>query len=386
MYFDFESRRFETPTVESAMSYRECALLSLFTHLLIALLVLVGPRLPFVQEAMERRAEQLAELAKLAEAEQLALRQVPDDAPEFIFVDTLVDPPAPAPPPEADLSDLDRVAQSPTQADDPLNDLPNAEGNSFEFMQTPDPADGFDPLTSLGEETERAAAAPAPAADGFEDGSPDAVEPEESEPEAREEAEEEEEGEAALAAGERWARRPLGDRPGTILNRALRGLDSVARNQTYYNLRGRTDSYGPDIQFDSRGVDFGSWLRRFRSQIYRNWFIPLRRDVDVRERRPDVQRPHGRHADGPRGRAAIGRRRVHQFGLQRDSRVEPDLPAAPGVSRGQRLLHGDVLLQRAAAGRLAADPGMTEPPKLTDRQQLGLLILLTVVLAMALLG
>ena len=29
---------------------------------------------------------------------------------------------------------------------------------------------------------------------------------------------------------------------------------------------------------------------------------------------------------------------------------------------------------------------MTEPPKLTDRQQLGLLILLTVVLAMALLG
>ena len=29
---------------------------------------------------------------------------------------------------------------------------------------------------------------------------------------------------------------------------------------------------------------------------------------------------------------------------------------------------------------------MTEPPKLTGRQQLGLLILLTVVLAMALLG
>ena len=275
MYFDFESRRFETPTVESAMSYRECALLSLFTHLLIALLVLVGPRLPFVQEAMERRAEQLAELAKLAEAEQLALRQVPDDAPEFIFVDTLVDPPAPAPPPEADLSDLDRVAQSPTQAEDPLNDLPNAEGNSFEFMQTPDPADGFDPLTSLGEETERAEAAPAPAADGFEDGSPDAVEPEESEPEAREEAEaEDEEGEAALAAGSAGRGGPSGDRPGTILNRALRGLDSVARNQTYYNLRGRTDSYGPDIQFDSRGVDFGSWLRRFRSQIYRNWFIP----------------------------------------------------------------------------------------------------------------
>ena len=270
MYFDFENRRFETPTVESAMSYRECALLSLFTHLLLALLVLLGPRLPFVQEALERRAEQLAELAALAEAEQLALRQVPVDAPEFIFVDTLVDPPAPAPPPDADLSDLDRVAQSPTQADDPLNDLPNAEGNSFEFVRTPDPADGFDPLTSLGEDADAAEAAPAEAVDGVADGDPDALDPEESE----EEPGGEDEGGTAPLPGERWTRRPLGDRTGTILDRALRGLDSVARNRTYYNLRGRTDNYGPDIQFDSRGVDFGSWLRRFRSQIYRNWFIP----------------------------------------------------------------------------------------------------------------
>ena len=173
MYFDFESRRFETPTVESAMSYRECALLSFFTHLLIALLVLLGPRLPFVQEAMERRAERLAELAQLAEAEQLALRQVPDDAPQFIFVDTLVDPLAPAPPLAADLSDQDRVAQSPTQAEDPLNDLPNSEGNTFEFVQTPDPADGLDPLTSLGDDPEAFEEAVEETSDGVEDGTPE---------------------------------------------------------------------------------------------------------------------------------------------------------------------------------------------------------------------
>lgn len=268
MYFDFESRRFETPTVESAMSYRECALLSFFTHLLIALLVLLGPRLPFVQEAMERRAERLAELAQLAEAEQLALRQVPDDAPEFIFVDTLVDPLAPAPPPRADLSDQDRVAQSPTQAEDPLNDLPNAEGNTFEFVQTPDPDDGLDPLTSLGDDPEAIEEALEEASDGVEDGTP-----EESGNGAEAEPEE---GEGAVTPllAERRRLRPLGDRPGTILNRALRGLDSVARNRQYYNLRGRTDEYGQDFQFDSRGVDFGSWLARFRSQIYRNWFIP----------------------------------------------------------------------------------------------------------------
>ena len=269
MYFDFESRRFETPTVESAMSYRECALLSFFTHLLIALLVLLGPRLPFVQEAMERRAQRLAELAELAAAEQLALSQVPDDAPRFIFVDTLVDPPAPAPPPAADLSDQDRVARSPTQAEDPLNDLPNAEGNTFEFVQTPDPDEGLDPLTSLGDDPEALEAVLEEASDGFEDGAPE-------EPGEGAEAEPGEgEGESPTLLAERISRpRPLGDRPGTILNRALRGLDSVARNRQYYNLRGRTDEYGPDIQFDSKGVDFGSWLARFRSQIYRNWFIP----------------------------------------------------------------------------------------------------------------
>ncbi len=268
MYFDFESRRFETPTVESAMSYRECALLSFFTHLLIALAVLLGPRLPFVQEAMELRAERLAELAELAAAEQLALQQVPDDAPRFIFVDTLADPPAPASPLAADLSDQDRVAQSPTQAEDPLNDLPNAEGNTFEFVQTPDPDDGLDPLTSPGDDPEALEAALEEASDGVEDGVP------EESGEGAEEEPVEGEGES-LRLAERLSRpRPLGDRQGTILNRALRGLDSVARNRQYYNLRGRTDQYGPDIQFDSKGVDFGSWLARFRSQIYRNWFIP----------------------------------------------------------------------------------------------------------------
>lgn len=273
MYFDFESRRFETPTVEPAMSYRECALLSFFTHLLLALLVLVGPRLPFVQEAMERRAERLAELAQLAEAERLALRQVPDDAPRFIFVDTLVDPPAPAPPPAADLSDQDRVARSPTQAEDPLNDLPNAEGNTFEFVQTPDPDEGLDPLTSLGDDPEALEAVLEEASAGVEDGAPEDDSAEESGDGAESEPGEGDGAPAPLLA-ERREFRPLGDRPGTILNRALRGLDGAARNRQYYNLRGRTDEYGPDFQFDSKGVDFGAWLARFQSQIYRNWFIP----------------------------------------------------------------------------------------------------------------
>jgi len=28
------------------------------------------------------------------------------------------------------------------------------------------------------------------------------------------------------------------------------------------------------VQFDAKGVDFSPWLRRFISQIRRNWFVP----------------------------------------------------------------------------------------------------------------
>jgi TonB family protein len=33
-------------------------------------------------------------------------------------------------------------------------------------------------------------------------------------------------------------------------------------------------SFGPAIQFDTRGVEFGPWIRQFVPQIKRHWFIP----------------------------------------------------------------------------------------------------------------
>jgi TonB family protein len=33
-------------------------------------------------------------------------------------------------------------------------------------------------------------------------------------------------------------------------------------------------SFGPSIQFDTKGADFGRWIRRFKSQVYRNWLVP----------------------------------------------------------------------------------------------------------------
>ena len=65
MFFDFEGRNFDAPTIESAISWREQLLSSLFLHLAAALLVFFLPQLPFVQEATQRRVERLAEDTKL---------------------------------------------------------------------------------------------------------------------------------------------------------------------------------------------------------------------------------------------------------------------------------------------------------------------------------
>ena len=268
MHFDLEDRRFDTPTIESAMSWRERSLLALFAHLLVVALVLGVPQLPIMQDLAALREERLAEVV---EEQRIAMLQERQDAPEFIFVAPLVDTPAPAPPLQADLSDLDRMAQSPSQAENPVNDLPNADGNSFQFVEAEDPSDGLDPVTESAEDLPAAELALAEPVDGVDDGTADA--PQAEEPEATP-------GDGgALANPFPAARRDASrERPtlesGTILNQALRGLQGVARNQTFHNLVGRTDRYGSQIQFDSKGVDFGSWIRRFRAQIERNWQLP----------------------------------------------------------------------------------------------------------------
>ncbi len=33
-------------------------------------------------------------------------------------------------------------------------------------------------------------------------------------------------------------------------------------------------AFGPAIQFDTKGVEFGPWIRRFIAQVKRNWLIP----------------------------------------------------------------------------------------------------------------
>jgi TonB family protein len=68
------------------------------------------------------------------------------------------------------------------------------------------------------------------------------------------------------------ARQPRG--PSAIAD-ALRNVQRYAQKDGYVNLQGGgNQEFAPSIQFDSKGVDFGPWLRRFIAQIRRNWFIP----------------------------------------------------------------------------------------------------------------
>jgi TonB family protein len=50
---------------------------------------------------------------------------------------------------------------------------------------------------------------------------------------------------------------------------------STAGAQTAAQNAGTTQSFGPAIQFDTRGVEFGPWIRIFVAQVKRHWFVPF---------------------------------------------------------------------------------------------------------------
>jgi len=291
MIFDLEDRYFDTPTIEAAMSWREQVLLSVLAHALVVLLVLFVPQLPFVQEAEALRLARLAELQALQE-EQQQLALAADQNRTFVYIEPLVDLEADqAPNPNAPLSDRDRIAQSPTAADDPLNNLPNADGNSMRFVESEDPSDALEPDRAV-DAAEAANREESAVESRFEDASGDVPDAETADASRAAEALGEDDGrlpdellEQLLADGalslpgggepDPDAFDPDADRPADgLLGRAMRNLDRYARRQTFNNQRGRVDRQAPFIQFDSKGADFGPWIRRFVAQVYRNWFMP----------------------------------------------------------------------------------------------------------------
>ena len=254
MYFDFGDGHPDLQRIPSALSVREAVLSAIIVHLLAIIAILVVPETEWMK-AYLREAEQ----ARLAAVERTA---PPERQAPFMFVQPTVDVPALKPPPKAPPSDLDREAMTRLRPPDPTNRQPFSRGNTSEFVEASPPAP---PERARGAGPEGRPAPPSgpvpdPGQDGLGSGSTDAVRLPD-----------------VPAAPPAYARDGSGGRQsagGGSLGEALRNLQRYADRAAFENPQGGDGAFGPSIQFDTKGVEFGPWIRRFIAQIKRNWFVP----------------------------------------------------------------------------------------------------------------
>jgi len=240
MYLDFEDYRPNIEPVGRALTGLEVVLLSIVFHLSMLVVLLVAPRVfPNLFRVDPARAQ-----AALLAAERQA-------QPRFVFVATRNDLTAPKAPPRAEASDKDRNARSPESAKNPTNPLPFSRGN------TPERVEAQARQAARGE-------GPAP--------SPAAGQPAQSSSDTQSDAQSALQLPAKPAAPQSNATgHAVGG--GGALGEALRNLGRYVQHDQFDNPGGAGQP-GAAIQFDTKGVEFGPWLRRFVAQIKRNWFIP----------------------------------------------------------------------------------------------------------------
>lgn len=240
IHFDFDNRYEDERTVGRAISGREAVLMSIVVHVIFLLTFQYGPDLNFLKPSPEEVEARKQELLRRQELDRANRR--------FVFVQPQIDMKAPEPKQDVDLSDLDRRAQAPQRAAKPDNPLPFSRGNSAERTDT--------------------AAVPPERARGAET----TVKPDEQPPQP-----EPEERVARVVPQEDGGikRSPQVSRPAPgALGEALRNLERYVQNETFQNPQGGATDPGATIQFDTKGVEFGPWLRRFVAQVRRNWFVP----------------------------------------------------------------------------------------------------------------
>ena len=238
MYIDFEDLRPDTPRVEGALSVREGVLISIIVHLLVLIAILLLPDLmpeplrptPVTPVAREQR-----------------------QSPRFVFMQPPVDISKPQPRRDVEASDQDRRLSTILPPPKPESPLPFARGNSREreMSDIAPPSRGDAPQPSVAQGS--------PAAEA--EGQMAANDPSRSMmrlPDTPNAA-------PGLRLGETGTKGALGN--------ALRNLQRYVQHHSFDNPSGSGDSQGL-IQFDSKGVDFGPWLRRFVAQVKRNWFVP----------------------------------------------------------------------------------------------------------------
>ena len=232
MYFDFDERFEQHIPVGGSLRRWDGLLLSVAVHVGLIIFALLIPTLPMFARAAE-------------EAEVVQPVRPQEEPRRFVFVQPRVDRPAPAPPPRAEASDIDRRASSPERSRAPANPLPSARGNTAERVEaSPD-----ERARGRGPEPEPTPESP-----------PVVTAPPKDVPEARSE----------LKLPPEKPPTPQGG----SLGEALRNLQKYVDQESFGNDKGQVQNLGP-LQFDTKGVEFGPWIRRFVAQVRRNWFVPM---------------------------------------------------------------------------------------------------------------
>ena len=243
MYFNFDDNHPDTPRLGSTLTVLERVLLTVVVYLVVVIAVLVIPKTEWY------KAQLLAkEQARLEQVQQIQKEQ---ENARFVFMAPKVDMKAPEPPKRAELSDIDRRASAPERAVKPANPLPFSRGNSPERVE-----EAMGPR----ERPEPGPAPPPPAM-----GEPDATRPVMPLPESP--------NAVNVRVPDARPAQPRGS-PTGILADAIKNVRKYGSGETFQNLQGDGGQQDPFIRFDSKGVDFGPWLRRFVAQVRRNWFIP----------------------------------------------------------------------------------------------------------------
>lgn len=231
MYFDFDDRYRDIEPVGSAINRRDGVALAIVLHAaVIAAMWMLPQYLP---------APQAVELVQPEPRPR-------EEPPTFVFVQPRMELPALRESPNPEISDLDRSVRSPLKAPSLDSPLPMARGNSRERTE----AAPEEKMRGQGPAPQPAPPAPDPA--------PETPSPLD-------------ERNAQMAMMQRPQMQPPA---GGSLGDALRNLQKYVQNESFSNQKGQTQDFGP-LQFDTKGVEFGPWIRRFISQVRRNWFVPM---------------------------------------------------------------------------------------------------------------
>jgi TonB family protein len=220
MLFDLDDSRPDTPRVPFAISRREGVLFSFVAHGLFLGVLLFAP------------AEWWS--STLIPSQPVASRE----SVRYVDMRPAIERVAP-PRPDAEHSDADRRSRTRERPPDATSPVPYSRGN------TPEKVVGAPEEKPAGPP---AASPPAPPADATATAPVTAkVLPDVS---ARPQA----------SAG--------------ALGAALRDIRRFLQDDSLQSPKGGQGDKDPDIDFDSKGVEFGPWLRRFVAQVKRNWFVP----------------------------------------------------------------------------------------------------------------